>query len=107
MDNPSFIIPHQFTSSKHDAELAAGHEGSAVLVKKIGVSSVSWPIDTSEIENTMYPSGQLHDAPTIETSLEVVPEVNPATLSFTGLLRNGLPKPIKRVARSVFNHIQR
>jgi hypothetical protein len=44
--------------SNHDAEGAAGFEGSAVLVRKTGPCRMAWKLRPSDITATMYPAGE-------------------------------------------------
>lgn len=66
MDSEHYLLPFIIRLGKEDAEKSAGFEGSSVLVKKIGVASLEWPVTTDELINTSYPThedGNLLDYP--------------------------------------------
>lgn len=56
LDYTQYIIPFIIRPDKIDAEMSAGFEGSSVLFKKIGTSSLSWDVNTSSIIKTTYPN---------------------------------------------------
>lgn len=67
MDSEHYLLPFIIRDGKDDAERSAGFEGSAVLVRKIGPSTLDWPVLTSEIIETSYPThedGNTTDMPT-------------------------------------------
>jgi SAM-dependent methyltransferase len=55
-----YVIPFLFTADKQEAEKSAGHEGSAVVFRKIGPAREVWGAGPSELISTMYPGGQEH-----------------------------------------------
>jgi SAM-dependent methyltransferase len=57
LDRLQHIIP-MVCRMDHDAEHAAGFEGSAVLVRKTGPCRMAWPLRPADITATMYPSGE-------------------------------------------------
>jgi hypothetical protein len=57
LDREQYVLPFIWHAGKAFAERAAGFEGSAVLVRKTGPCSLSWPVTPADITNTMYPSG--------------------------------------------------
>ena len=63
MDGEQFILPFRLRPNMLDAEAAAGFESSAVFVRKIGRCTVQWPLTPADITTTMYPAGQLAEAP--------------------------------------------
>ncbi len=58
MDVESFVIPFVFREGKIDAEKSAGFESSAVLVRKVGASDLTWDVDFEMMFPGRYPSGQ-------------------------------------------------
>lgn len=58
LSHPNYIIPFKWASRYIDAEKAAGFEFSAVLVRKIGGSSVDWPLGAMDVTSDSYPSGE-------------------------------------------------
>lgn len=57
MDHEEFILPFAIRDEKLDAEKAAGCEMSAVVVEKIGPTSLDWPVSLESVIQTMYPQG--------------------------------------------------
>ena len=55
LDFEQFVIPVVLRAGKGDAELAAGYEGSTVLVRKTGPCTMSWPLRPADIVTTRYP----------------------------------------------------
>ena len=55
MDAESYILPFIYRPDKKSAEQSAGYEGSAVLVRKIGNTTVDWDVSLSEVIDTQYP----------------------------------------------------
>ncbi len=62
MDRAQHIIPLVWRPEKEGAELAAGFEGSAVLVRKTGPCRMSWPLRPADLTATMYPAGETRPA---------------------------------------------
>lgn len=56
LDSEQYVIPFIYTPNKRDAEKSAGYEGSAVTVRKIGPSQLSWPVTPSDLISTSYPT---------------------------------------------------
>ncbi|MCX7382180.1 MAG: class I SAM-dependent methyltransferase [Alphaproteobacteria bacterium] len=50
------IVPRAWSERHRLAETAGGFEGSAVLVRRIGVPVVDWPVPLGEIIKTHYPT---------------------------------------------------
>jgi SAM-dependent methyltransferase len=53
-----YVIPFLFTPDKQEAERSAGHEGTAVVFRKIGPAQEVWGAGTKDLISTMYPGGQ-------------------------------------------------
>jgi hypothetical protein len=58
MDSEQYVLPFFIRNDKETAEKSCGYEGSTVLVEKINDTELIWPINTSEILETMYPSSE-------------------------------------------------
>lgn len=58
MDSEQYVLPFFIRNGKETAEKSCGYEGSTVLVEKINDTELIWPINTSEILETMYPSSE-------------------------------------------------
>ena len=56
MDFEEFILPFVIRDNKLDSEKTAGYELSAVLVEKIGPTSLEWPVALESIIETWYPA---------------------------------------------------
>lgn len=54
-DFEQFIIPFIYRETKSNAEQSAGFECSAVLARKIGEPSVSWPLTAKQLTADLYP----------------------------------------------------
>lgn len=57
LESEQYVIPFVYRPIKAWAERAAGYEGSAVLARKIGPCTMSWPVTPDQLVSTMYPSG--------------------------------------------------
>ena len=57
VESEQFVIPFIYRPIKAWAERAAGYEGSAVLIRKTGPCTMSWPLTPAELTATMYPGG--------------------------------------------------
>ncbi len=55
LDGEQFVVPFIQTPNKIHAERAAGYEGSAVLVRKIGPCLMTWPLVAADVAPSMYP----------------------------------------------------
>ncbi len=56
LDYPEYILPFIIRDGKLDSEKAVGFEMSAVMVEKVGPSSVTWPVDMGSLIQTSYPT---------------------------------------------------
>ena len=56
VDYEEFILPFLIRDGKLDSEKAAGFELSAVLVEKIGSTTLEWPVPLESIIETVYPA---------------------------------------------------
>lgn len=68
MDSEHYLLPFIIRDGKDDAEKSAGFEGSSVLVRKVSAATLDWPVSTSELIATTYPThedGNLVDMPTL------------------------------------------
>ena len=50
-----YIIPHIYQDRYSDVEKTGGYEYSAVLVQKIGVTKLDWPLKAGDVTSDMYP----------------------------------------------------
>jgi hypothetical protein len=57
MDRPQFVLPFIYRPIKAWAERAAGFEGSAVLVRKVGACTLTWDMRPADVTSTVYPDG--------------------------------------------------
>lgn len=67
MDSEHYLLPFIIREGKDDAEKSAGFEGSSVLIRKVSATSLDWPVSTSELISTTYPThedGNQVDMPT-------------------------------------------
>ncbi len=53
-----YVVPFLFTPDKQEAERSAGHEGVAVMFRKIGPAQEAWGSGTRDLITTMYPGGE-------------------------------------------------
>jgi hypothetical protein len=58
MDKEQFVLPFVYRPPKHDAEDAAGFDGSAMIARKTGDSSVSWGVPPDELTRAEYPTDE-------------------------------------------------
>lgn len=56
MDHEQYVLPFLCRPGKEDTERAVGYEASAVTVRKIGPTSLSWPVRVEDILATAYPT---------------------------------------------------
>lgn len=57
LESEQFVIPFIYRPIKAWAERAAGYEGTAVLARKTGPCTLSWPVTPADLTTTMYPAG--------------------------------------------------
>jgi len=61
---PARVHPCRASTVTRDMPNSPAWLGSASIVRKIGETSLSWPVPMSVITPTSYPAGELNDAPT-------------------------------------------
>ncbi len=56
LNYPNYIIPMAFRPGQENAENAAGYEVSAVIVRKTGDCTLTWPVRPADVADTAYPT---------------------------------------------------
>jgi hypothetical protein len=55
LNDPNYILPMAFRPGQEGAENAAGFEVSAVIVRKTGPCTMTWPLTPAQLVDTHYP----------------------------------------------------